>query len=709
MNKNQISKLAVSAVFALVGACGGSAPDATSAKPVQLDAPHLGLIPTPSHSNGAVGIFRVEAKTHVLYSGGAEASGVADYFVELIKQQRPDLAFRKPTEDTPQSGSIAFVLAADEKQGAEGYALAVSPKGITVTARTSAGLFYGAVTLWQLITAEPMQGLSVDVPALRINDAPRFAWRGVMVDSARHFQSPEYIKQFIDWMALHKLNTLHWHLVDDQGWRIEIKKYPKLTSVGAWRVPAGQAPLTDIDPATGKPRQYGGFYTQDQVRDIVAHAAKRHVTVVPEIEMPGHASAAVVAYPELGVTNKPPKAVPEEWGIFPTLFNVDDATFTFLENVLAEVIELFPSEYIHVGGDEALKDEWHASAKIQAQMKTLGVKDEHALQGYFIQRIGKFIDSKGRKLIGWDEILEGGIAPNATVMSWRGIDGAIAAAKAGHDTVLSPAPDLYFDHWQSPGDTSPGRSNTLSLKDVYLFNPLPEAIQPEQRKHVLGLQANLWAEMMRSEARVTYMAYPRIAALAEVAWSPPERINWEDFQKRLDPQLRRYATLGIGYARETPVVPGPKRRVSHDLEQCGDGYVLSLEDDAPLQGERAVFLVNITNPCWIWRGADLSQVKAIRATVGQIPFNFQIGKDAANIPLRKPATKYGELEIRLDDCNGKLVASTSLEPAVSNYGLTPLPNIDLPSQEGRHDICLTFTRAKIDPIWVIGGLELVGY
>jgi hexosaminidase len=564
------------------------------------------------------------------------------------------------------------------------------------------------VTLWQLITADAMKGLAVDVPSLRITDAPRFAWRGLMLDSARHFQSPEYIKQFIDWMALHKLNVLHWHLVDDQGWRLEIKKYPKLTSVGAWRTPAGQAPLADIDAATGKPRQYGGFYTQEQVRDIVAHAAKRHVTVVPEIEMPGHASAAVVAYPQLGVTDKPPKAVPEEWGVFPTLFNVDDATFTFLEDVLAEVIELFPSEYIHVGGDEAKKDEWQASKKIQARMRELGLKDEHALQSYFIQRIGKFISSKGRKLIGWDEILEGGIAPDATVMSWRGIEGAIAAAKAGHDTVLSPAPDLYFDHWQSAGDTSPGRSNTLSLKDVYLFNPLPEAIQPEQRKHVLGLQANLWAEMMRSEARVTYMAYPRVAALAEVAWSPPQLINWEDFEKRLEPQLRRYATLGIRYARETPVEPGARRRVSHDLEQCGDGYLLSLEDDAPIQDERATFLVNITNPCWIWRGADLSGVGAIRATVGQIPFNFQIGEDAAKIPLIKPETKFGELQIRLDDCKGKVVASASLEPAVANYGLTRLPSIDLPAQEGPHDICFTFTRAKIDPIWAIGDLELLG-
>jgi hexosaminidase len=709
--KKHVSNFALCALFALTGACGSPDATTTAAKPVQLDAPHLGLIPAPLHSTGAIGTFRVAATTPVLYSGGEGASGAARYFVELIKQQRPDLAFRPAREDSPESGSIGFVLAASEDSfGKEGYSLSVTPKGVTITARTPTGLFYGAVTLWQLITADPMQGLSVDIPALRITDAPRFAWRGLMLDSARHFQSPEYVKQFIDWMALHKLNVLHWHLVDDQAWRLEIKKYPKLTLVGAWRVPAGQAALTDIDTATGKPRQYGGFYTQDQVRDIVAHAAKRHVTVVPEIEMPGHATAAVVAYPELGVTNNPPKVVPEEWGIFPTLFNIDDSTFTFLENVLAEVIELFPGEYIHVGGDEALKDEWHASPKIQARMKELGLKDEHALQSYFIQRIGKFIDSKGRKLIGWDEILEGGLAANATVMSWRGIDGAIAAAKAGHDTVLSPAPDLYLDHWQSPGDTSPGRSNTLSLKDVYLFNPLPESILPEQRKHVLGLQGNLWAEMMRSEARVTYMAYPRAAALAEVAWSPPERIQWEEFEKRLEPQLERYATLGIGYGREVKVEPGPRRRVSHDLEQCGGGYVLSLEDDAPLVGERAVFLVNITDPCWIWRAVDLSQVKAIRATVGQIPFNFQIGGDAAKIPLHKPATKFGELQIRLDDCKaGKVVASASLEPAVANFGLTPLPNIELPSQEGSHDICFTFTRARIDPIWAIGGIELVGY
>jgi len=704
---NTFLRIALCSVFALAGACGSDKP---APKPKALPVPDLGLIPMPRDISGATGVFRLAANTDVVYSGeGAESA--ATFLVDLANQQKL-VALSKPDEGTPGSGDIGFVLAGDQDPaakdlGKEGYSLEITADRIVITARTPAGLFYGAVTLWQSITAKPLQGVSISVPAVRIVDSPRFAWRGLMLDSARHYQSPEYVKQFIDWMALHKLNVLHWHLTDDQAWRLEIKKYPRLTSVGAWRVPAGDAAQADIDAKTGKPRVYGGFYTQDQVRDIVAHAATRHVTVVPEIEMPGHATAAVVAYPRLGVTNNPPRAVPEEWGIFPTLFNVDDSTFSFLEDVLTETMAVFPGEYIHVGGDEALKDEWHASPKVQARMKELGVKDEHALQGYFIQRMEKFVSSKGRKLIGWDEILEGGLPPNATVMSWRGIDGAIAAAKAGHDTVLSPAPDLYLDHWQSPGDISPGRSNTLSLKDVYLFNPEPASIAPEQRKHILGLQGNLWAEMMRSEARVTYMAYPRAAALAEVAWSPAKRIHWDDFQKRLEKQLPRLTSLGIVYAREVGFEPGPRRRVSHDLEQCGGGYLLSLEDDAPLQGERATFLVNITDPCWIWRGADLTKVKSIRATVGQIPFNFQIGKDAANIPLPKPSTPEGELEIRLDDCNGAPVATASLKPAVARYGLTLLPPILIGKTEGKHDLCFRFTRAKVNPIWAIGQLELV--
>jgi hexosaminidase len=697
-------RVALCFAFALAGACGSQKPPP---KPAAIPVPNLGLVPLPRDVVGGTGSFRLAANTEVVYSGGEAAASAAAYFIELATSQKL-VALSKASEGTPGSGDIGFVLAGGpDTHRPEGYSLVIKPSGITITAPTPEGLFYGAVTLWQIITAKPLRDVSISVPAITIVDAPRFSWRGLMLDSARHYQSPEYIKQFIDWMALHKLNVLHWHLTDDQAWRLEIKKYPKLTSVGAWRVPAGAAPRADLDPATGKPRLYGGFYTQDQVRDIVAHAASRHINVVPEIEMPGHATAAVVAYPRLGVLDTPPKSIPEEWGIFPTLFNADESTFTFLEDVLTEVMQLFPSAYIHVGGDEALKDEWQASPKVQARMKELGVKDEHALQGYMVQRIGKFLEAKGRKLIGWDEILDGGVPPNAAVMSWRGIEGAIAAAKAGHDTVLSPAPDLYFDHWQSPGDISPGRSNTLSLKDVYLFDPEPDSIAPEQRKHILGLQANLWAEMMRTEARVTYMTFPRAAALAEVAWSPANRINWEDFQKRLEKQLPRYTSLGIVYAREVGFEPGPRRRVSHDLEQCGDGYLLSLEDDAPIKGERATFLVNITDPCWIWRGADLTKVKSIRVVVGQIPFNFQIGKDAAKIPLHRPASPEGELEVRLDNCSSAPVATASLKPAVANQGLTPLPPILIDKTEGKRDLCFRFTRAKVDPIWAIGQIELV--
>jgi hexosaminidase len=707
MKKSLTSHLVMMLAAATVVACGSSEPGKPKPSAARETTRTFGVIPVPRDIESGDGIMKVAGGTDVVYSGGEPAKRTAQYFIDLT-QRHNELGLASAREGEPKNGAINFVLASDQQAlGDEGYSLVVMPNRITITAAKPAGLFYGGVTLWQVMTGRAQSGLGVEVPVLKITDAPRFPWRGLMLDSARHFQSPEYVKQFIDWMALHKLNVLHWHLTDDQGWRLQIKKYPKLTSVGAWRVPAGAAPRADIDSKTGKPRVIGGFYTQEQVRDIVAYAAARHITVLPEIEMPGHASAAVVAYPQLGVTRNPPKEVPSDWGIYPTLFNVEESTFQFFEDVLSEVIELFPSQYIHVGGDEALKDEWHGSPRVQARMKELGVKDEHELQSYFIQRMGKFIDSKGRKLIGWDEILEGGLAPNATVMSWRGIDGAIAAANAGHDTVLSPAPDLYFDHWQSPGDISPGRSNTLSLEMVYKFNPTPEKIPEAQRKHILGLQANLWAEFMRSEDRVTYMAYPRTAALAEVAWSPAARIDWNNFQRRLEWQLRRYDRLGIRYAREVPVKPGEARRVSHDLEQCGDGYLLSLEDDAPIEGERGVFLVNISNPCWIWRGADLTKYGSVRVTVGQIPFNFQIGKDAQKIPLPKPQTPHGELELRLDRCDGKPFESASLEPAVNEQALTRLPAIPIGSQQGKHDLCFQFTRARLDPIWVIGGVELI--
>jgi len=585
---------------------------------------------------------------------------------------------------------------------AEGYSLASSPSRIVISASDSRGLFYGAVTLWQLLSK---QADGFVVPVVTIEDSPRFAWRGLMLDSARHYQPPEFIRKFIDVMALHKLNVLHWHLSDDQAWRLEIKKYPRLTEVGAWRVPAGPAAAADIDPATGKPRLYGGFYSQEDVREVVAYASSRNITIVPEIDMPGHASAAIAAYPQLAVIDRPSPDVPADWGVYPNLFNVEEATFRFLEDVLTEVVALFPGQYIHVGGDEAVKDQWQASRRVQARMRELGAKDEHELQSYFIRRMEKFLTGQGRRLIGWDEILEGGLPPNATVMSWRGIDGAVAAAAAGHDTVLSPQPTLYFD--RRPFDTlsSPGRVEISTVQDVYAFDPAPAAISEEQRKHILGVQANLWTEHIRTPTRVEFMAFPRAAAIAEVGWSLTK--DWAGFSERLPAQLERYKVLDVRYAEAPlPRPVDPFRRSSHEMALCTDKIALSLEDDAPIAGDRAVFKVDIMEPCWLFKGADLSKANSLVAAVGQVPFNFQIGAAVKEIPLHKPATVAGELEVRLDDCKGERIAVLPLAPAVRNYAVTTLPRARITPREGMHDLCFMFTRNSVDPIWVIDSIEL---
>ena len=682
------------AVCCLLAACS------SKETPPAATTQSVSVIPAPAQVVMKSGAFDLSAATPVRYAADSPGEQVAGYFVDLMKRTR-GLALAAAAGETGGKQAISFVLQAREgSQVEEAYSLVVSPERILVSSHSPRGLFYGAVTLWQLAAAE-------QIPAVEIEDAPRFRWRGLMLDSARHYQSPQFIERLIDTMALHKLNVLHWHLTDDQAWRIEIKKYPKLTEVGAWRVPAGQAAAADIDPATRRPRLYGGFYTQDQVREIVAYAAARHITIVPEIEMPGHASAPIAAYPELGVTGKP-MAVPADWGIYPNLYNVEESTFGFLENVLDEVMALFPSEYIHVGGDEAVKNQWQASARVQSRRRELGVKDEHALQSYFVQRIEKYLNAHDRRLIGWDEILEGGLAPNATVMSWRGIQGAVAAAEAGHDTVLSPAPTLYFDN--RPLNTAhTGRGPVVSIEDVYRFDPAPSALNDAQRAHILGVQANLWTEHVRTEDRAQYMFFPRAAAIAEVGWSPAARIDWQSFSARLPDQLARYRALGVGFAQAPEAVAEqPGRRTSYELESCSQKILLSLEDDAPVQGERAVFLVDILNPCWLWRDADLSQVTAIAASVGQVPFNFQIGDDIKMFPLRKPQTPAGELEVRMDGCEGEKIATLPLAAAAKNYAVTQLPQVSIARRSGPHDLCFTFTQATVDPMWVLDAVQLVG-
>lgn len=671
-------------VGATLAACG---PDR---RPAAIAEPKLEIIPAPASVTPGAGAFSFTADTPISFASEGEAA--AKFFIDLVGKTR-GWSLRA----TQDSAAVRFELSNDATLGEEGYKLAVTADRIRVTARTPRGLFYGGVSLWQMLTRD------APIAAVTITDSPRFAWRGVMLDSARHYQSPAFIRKFIDAMAAHKLNVLHWHLVDDQAWRLEIRKYPKLTGVGAWRVPAGQAPAADIDPETKRPTLYGGFYSQTDVRDIVAYAAQRQITIVPEIEMPGHASAPIAAYPQLGVDGTKISAVPADWGVYPNLYNLDDATFTFLEDVLTEVMELFPSEYIHVGGDEATKQQWQGSKVVQGKMKSLGVPDEHHLQSYFIQRIEKFLNAKGRRLIGWDEILEGGLAPNATVMSWRGIDGAIAAASAGHDTVLSPGPTLYFDNRPFAAPV-PGRARIVSVEDVYHFDPAPEQLTEAQRKHVLGVQANLWTEHIRTEERVEYMAFPRLAALSEVAWSAPGHIAWKDFSRRLPAQLERYRAMSIKFAEPPPGGRPATRIASHDLTLCSESIAISIEDDAPLAGPRASFLVDIMNPCWILKSVSLAKPLRLTARVGQVAFNYQIGDDIKKVVVRTPAAPAGELNVRLG-CDGEVLASLSLAAARERFDVTELPAVVLPAHREAHDLCFQFTQAKLDPLWVLDSIE----
>ncbi|MFK2872449.1 family 20 glycosylhydrolase [Dyella lipolytica] len=531
-----------------------------------VQAAPVSLIPLPAQLQLADGRFKVDADTPIVIpSHDAASRQDALYLVDVLARTRG--LHLKVTEDVRASHAIVFSRDPNAAvPQAEGYTLDVTPQGIRIAARDDAGLFYGAVTVWQLLTPNAQQG-PVQVPALHISDWPRFAWRGLMLDSARHFQSVADVEKLLDQMAQHKLNVLHWHLTDDQGWRIEIKRYPELTSIGAWRTP----PEAGHD---GEPVRYGGFYTQDQIRDVVAYAAARHITVVPEIDMPGHAQAAVASYPQIGVTGKrPPVSV--DWGVNPYLYNVDDATFQFVDNVLDEVMALFPSHYIHVGGDEAIKDQWKASPAVQAKMQALHLKDEDALQGWFIGRIGDYLAAHGRRLIGWDEILDGGVPADATVMSWRGTDGAIKATRLGHDVVMSPSPDLYLDGVQGDlADEAAGRIPVRDLASIYGFNPIPAALNAAQAAHVLGAQANAWTEHMPTMQHVEHAVFPRLDALSEVVWSPGSVRDWKGFLARLPAQLERYDDQHIAYA-DSAFAPSITVDIKKALKSASASVVLS--------------------------------------------------------------------------------------------------------------------------------------
>ncbi|MBK8267760.1 MAG: family 20 glycosylhydrolase [Planctomycetes bacterium] len=494
-----------------------------------------------------------------------------------------DVAIRI-TKDDPESTNIAVQLAAwlkplgvaasvgkqlDSEQAEDRIVLSVDPalRGfaeeeylldigdeITIKARTGTGLFWGAQSLRQLMeqVGESRGGRFAEINLLKvvIRDKPRFAHRGMLLDCGRHFMPVDFVKRYIDLLAYHKMNVLHWHLTEDQGWRIEIKKYPKLTEIGAWRT--AQRDSEQPRDAMGR---YGGYYTQDQIRDIVTHAKSRHITVIPEIEMPGHALAALAAYPELSCKGTPLE-VWTEWGVIDDVYCAgNDKVFDFLEDVLSEVIELFPSTYIHIGGDECPKSRWEKCPKCQARMKARNMKNEQELQSYFIHRIEKFLNGKGRRLIGWDEILEGGLAPNATVQSWRGMNGAIAAATSGHDVIASPTSHCYLDYAQCEPPDLPILSGYLPLETVYSFDPMPESLTPAQMRHIRGIEGNIWSERAPPE-RVDWQVFPRLCAIAEIGWSPRDARDWNDFQRRMEAHYGRFDAMGVTY-----FIPSPKLAV----------------------------------------------------------------------------------------------------------------------------------------------------
>ena len=516
-------------------------------------AQDVSLIPYPRDVHFQNGSFVFSAETSIRYDSrlknestllAAELKRLTGSETRSASEEMKIFFHSEVTLDLDESSTL--------KPGS--YTMTVTPEGVKILGKDPAGVFWGTQTLLQLLPAKtPMETKTADIPALVIKDEPEYGWRGMLLDCGRHFFPLEDLKKFIDQMAFHKLNVLHWHLTEDQGWRIEIKKYPKLTSVGAYR---------DSTPPYGKRlgddgKRYGGFYTQDQVKDLVAYAAARHVTIVPEIEMPGHAAAAIAAYPELGNTDIPGYApkVMTRWGVHPYIFAPKEETFTFLENVLTEVCDLFPSTYIHIGGDEAPKDQWKVSPFAQQVMKAEGLKDENELQSYFIRRIEKFLASKNRSLVGWDEIQEGGLPKTATMMVWRDVNWAHHALDKGNNVVMAPNAFAYLDHYQHPeakelakGAEFEAIGGFLTVDTLYNYDPAAIARNPEEKKRILGVQAQLWTEYMKDWKKVEYMAFPRIAALAEIAWVPAERKSYGSFRKRLEGVMSFYDARGINRA-----------------------------------------------------------------------------------------------------------------------------------------------------------------
>ncbi|MEN8897355.1 MAG: family 20 glycosylhydrolase [Nonlabens sp.] len=516
---------------------------------VQLLSPSI--IPAPQFLKVDARHFSIDAAT--IISNGDDFTHSVDFLKAFLEQGTG----RNWETNYTTENIITF-----EYDGAitskEGYTIEINEQQILIKASTDTGAFYAAQSLIQLMPTDFLDSKNISeihIPAVTINDEPRFKYRGMHLDVSRHMYDVDFIKKYINAMAMLKMNNFHWHLTDDQGWRIEIKKYPRLQEVAAYRDSTLLGHYNDT-PHQYDGKKYGGFYTQEEVREVIAFAKARHINVIPEIELPGHAQAAIAAYPELGCTGENVQ-VAMKWGVFEDIYCPSEETFTFLENVLDEVMELFPSKYIHIGGDEAPKTQWKTSAVAQQVIQENGLTDEYELQSYFIQRMERYLNSKGRQIIGWDEILEGGLAPNATVMSWRGTQGAVEAAQAGHDVIMTPTSHAYFDYYQSENDDEPlAIGGFLPLEKVYNFNPIPQELTKEESKHILGPQGNVWTEYMKTSDQVEYMAFPRMLAMSEVAWTNEANKDYSGFLNRLEAFHKRLDALDINYANHLYEVSG---------------------------------------------------------------------------------------------------------------------------------------------------------
>jgi hexosaminidase len=548
----------------ILAACGGRIPVEEPVPPLPevTLADRYPLIPWPANLEPREGSFVVDDRTRFGLSDPSdpELRRLSDLLAGWIRNAiavDPPVLAEPVREPGPRTIALMVEPGRGDGSGPEGYRLTVTSDGVTLRASSHAGLFYGVQTLRQLLPADADTGpvrrprFRAAIPAVEIDDAPRFGYRGLHLDVGRHLFPVEFIKKYLDAMARYKLNRFHWHLTEDQGWRIEIQRYPRLTEVAAFR------DETVIGHAREQPRQfdgrrYGGFYTQEEMREIVRYAAERHITVIPEIELPGHSTAALAAYPELACTPGPFE-VATTWGIFEDIYCPSEATFEFLENVLTEVMALFPSEYIHIGGDEAPKARWRESPIAQEVIRREGLADEDELQSWFIRRIERFLNAHGRKLIGWDEIVEGGLSPTATVMYWRNWhpEVPVQATAQGNDLIMTPNDRLYLDHYQAPPEGEPLAIGGLTtLEDVYTYEPVPADFTPQQARHILGAQGNVWTEYMKTPERVEYMVFPRALALAEVVWSPAAARDWDGFQRRAAAQVPR---LDVNWG---PGVPG---------------------------------------------------------------------------------------------------------------------------------------------------------